>query len=81
MRHGAALTLRLDEEIYLQVKELAQSKKTSISAFIQGVLSEALKNEEKRALYDAFTLVGQDGGVTDVEFALSAQREVVESHD
>jgi predicted DNA-binding ribbon-helix-helix protein len=77
MRHGAALTLRLDEELYTKVKELAQVKKTSITALIQGVLSEALRNEEKRALYDAFTLVGQDQEDADVEFALSAQREVV----
>lgn len=81
MRHGAALTLRLDEEIYTRVKELAQAKKTSITALIQGVLSEALRNEEKRALYDAFTMVGQDFEETDVKFAQSAQREVVESHD
>ena len=47
----------------------------------QKVLTEALRNEEKRARYDSFTLVGQDREETAVEFALSAQREVAKSHD
>lgn len=76
-----ALTLRLEESLYTRAKEAAVAHRTSFTAFVQNALAEALKKEEQKALFNAFSLVGQDRGETDVEFALHAQREVLDSHD
>ena len=81
MKSNVACTLRLEEELYARVKEVARTRHLSFTAFVQGVLAEALKREEQKALYDAFTLAGEDGEGADVDFALSAQREVVERHE
>ena len=81
MKNSVALTLRLEEELYARIKEIAQSRKTSFTSFVQGVLAETLKNEEKKALYDAFSLVGQEIGEADVEYAVAAQKEVVDQHE
>ena len=78
---NVALTLRLEEDIYQRVKEVAHARKTSFTAFVQGVLADVLKSEEKKSLYDAFSLVGQDHDAADVEFAFNAQREVVDRNE
>ena len=81
MRNMVPCTLRLEEEIYTRVKEIARARHTSFTAFVQGVLADALKREEQKALYDAFSQAGQDDESADVEYAASAQREVVERHE
>ncbi len=81
MKSNVACTLRLEEELYTRVKEVARAHHTSFTAFVQGVLADALKREEQKALYDAFTLAGEVREEADVEFAASAQREVVERHE
>jgi len=78
MKSSVPCTLRLEEEIYTRIKEIAKERHTSFTAFVQGVLADVLKKEEQKALYDAFSLAGKDA---DVEFALSAQQEVVERHE
>lgn len=81
MRGNVACTLRLEEELYTRAKEIAKARHTSFTAFVQGILADALKREEQKALFDAFTLAGEDNEEADVEFAASAQREVVERHE
>jgi hypothetical protein len=81
MKTSIALTLRLDEEIYNGIKEMAKAHQTSFTAFVQGILAGELKNQEKKALYDAFSLVGQDVGEADVEYAVTAQREAFDQHE
>lgn len=81
MKGNVACTLRLEEELYTRVKEIARARHTSFTAFVQGVLAEALKREEQKALYDAFTLAGEVREDADMEFAAAAQREVVERHE
>ena len=78
MRSTIPCTLRLEEEIYTRIKEIARERHTSFTAFVQGILAEVLKNEEQKALYDAFSQAGEDA---DAEFAVSAQQEVVERHE
>ena len=78
---NVALTLRLEKDLYTRAKEAAQAQKTSFTAFVQGALAEVLKKEEQKTLYAAFSLVAQDLEETNVEYALHAQREVVESHE
>jgi predicted transcriptional regulator len=81
MRSSVPCTLRLEEEIYTRIKEIARERHTSFTAFVQGVLADVLKNEEQKALYGAFSQAGEDHGSADVGFALSAQREVIERHE
>lgn len=71
-------TLRLEENIYTRVKEIAKERHTSFTAFVQDVLANVLKEEEQKTLYDAFSLVGEDA---DVEYAVSAQQEAVNRHE
>jgi predicted transcriptional regulator len=78
MRSTVPCTLRLEEEIYTRVKEIAKARHTSFTAFVQGVLADVLKKEEQKVLYEAFSLAGEDA---DVEFAVSAQREASERHE
>lgn len=78
MRSSVPCTLRLEEEIYTRIKEIAKARHTSFTAFVQGVLADVLKNEEQKALYEAFSQVGDDAYV---EFALSAQQEVIDRHE
>ncbi len=78
MRSSIPCTLRLEVEIYTRIKEIAKERHTSFTAFVQGILADVLKEEEQKALYDAFSQAGEDA---DVEFALSAQREVIERHE
>lgn len=78
MRNSVPCTLRLEEEIYTRIKEIARERHTSFTAFVQGVLADVLKKEEQKALYDAFSLAGEEA---DVDFAASAQEEVVKRHE
>lgn len=78
MRSTIPCTLRLEEEIYTRIKEIAKERHTSFTAFVQGVLADVLKNEEQKALYNAFSLAGEDA---DVKFAISAQMEVIERYE
>ena len=78
MRSSVPCTLRLEEEIYTRIKEIAKERHTSFTAFVQGILADVLKKEEQKALYDAFSLAGEDA---DVGFAMSAQREAIERHE
>ncbi|MEI6205621.1 MAG: hypothetical protein WCP20_02440 [Desulfuromonadales bacterium] len=78
MRSSVPCTLRLEEEIYTRIKEIAKERHTSFTAFVQGVLADVLKNEEQKALYNAFSLAGEDA---DVKFAISAQMEVIERYE
>jgi predicted DNA-binding ribbon-helix-helix protein len=78
MRSSVPCTLRLEEEMYTRIKEIARERRTSFTAFVQGVLADVLKQEEQKALYDAFSQAGEDA---DIDFAMSAQQEVIERHE
>jgi predicted DNA-binding ribbon-helix-helix protein len=81
MKGSVPCTLRLEEEIYTRVKELARARHTSVSELVQGVLTDMLKKEEQKNLYDAFSLAGEDHESADVGYAVPAQREVAERHE
>lgn len=78
MKSCVPCTLRLEESIYTRIKEIAKQQHTSFTAFVQGALADVLKREEQKALYDAFSLAGDDA---EIDFALAAQQEVVERHE
>jgi hypothetical protein len=73
-------TLRLEENIYSRIKEIAKERHTSFTAFVQEILANVLIAEEQKTLYNAFSLVGEDADA-DVEYAITAQQEAVERHE
>jgi hypothetical protein len=81
MKSSVPCTLRLEEGIYNRIKEIARARHTSFTALVQGLLADMLKKEEQKALYDAFSQAGADHESANVEYAVSAQREVVERHE
>ena len=72
-----ALTLRLPPDIYEEAKEIARGRGKSFSGYVRELLEERLKEEKKKRLFDAFSLVAADAEEVDVEFAFEAQKEVV----
>ncbi|GAB6162123.1 hypothetical protein JCM12298_12820 [Desulfothermus naphthae] len=76
-----ALTLRLPYDLYEETKKIAEKKRKSYTAFILELLEEKLKEERKKSLFDAFTLVAKDIEEADVEYAFASQREVVVKND
>ena len=78
MKSCVPCTLRLDENIYTRIKEIAKQQHTSFTAFVQGTLADVLKKEEQKALYNAFSLAGDDA---EIDFTVAAQHEVVERHE
>jgi len=76
-----ALTLRLPYDLYEETKKIAEKKGKSYTAFILELLEEKLKEEKKKSLFNAFTLVAKDIEEADVEYAFESQREVVVKND
>jgi len=73
-----ALTVRLPMDMYEASSEIARRRQVSMNELVQESLRAALKAEERRMLYDAFTELGQHPEECDVEWAFEAFREVVE---
>ena len=72
-----SFTVRLPAELYAASTALAQERRVSMNALIQERLSLLVREEEKKRLYDAFSLVGEDEEESSVAFAHEAQAEVV----
>jgi len=77
MKEKVTLTLLLSPELYEKTKVVVQRKGTTFSGYVHEVLEEKLKEEERRILFDAFSLVAEDKEEIDVDYAFEAQREVV----
>lgn len=76
-----ALTVRLPEDLYRASAEVAKRRKVSLNSLVREGLNIILREEHYVRMYEAFGLVGEDASMTDVEFAVDAQREVVEHSD
>ncbi|GBC95976.1 hypothetical protein HRbin16_01776 [bacterium HR16] len=76
-----ALTVRLPEDLYRASAEVAKRRKVSLNSLVREGLNIILREERYVRMYEAFGLVGEDASMTDVEFAVDAQREVVEHGD
>jgi predicted transcriptional regulator len=73
-----AMTVRLPARLYQAGSRLAKRRRVSMNRLLQESLQAALAAEEQKRLYEAFGAVGAESEEADVEFALSAQRQVVE---
>jgi len=77
MKRQHAFTLRFDPELYRRIKKACERKGRSVNAFVQEAIAGKLAEEADAALFEAFTLVGEDAPEASIEFAQNAQREVV----
>ncbi len=72
-----ALTLRITPELHHAITRLARDRSLSVNAYVQRQLELAVRLEEEKARYDAYTLLGQDAEACDVAYAAAAQAEVM----
>lgn len=77
MKRQIAFTLRLDPIVYERVKAASGFSGQSVTAFVQDAIARKLREEDAAALFDAFTLVGEDTAEVNVEFARDAQWETM----
>ena len=76
MKRQIAFTLRFDPLVYKRVKAVSECSGQSVTSFVQEAVARKLREEDSAALFDAFTLVGEDLEGANVEFACDAEREV-----
>jgi predicted DNA-binding protein len=74
VKRQVAFTLRFDPDLYQRIKTASQLKGRSMAAFVQEAITRKLTEEDAVALFDAFTLVGQDVNEVSVDYASEAQR-------
>jgi hypothetical protein len=77
MKRQVAFTLRFNPELYQRIKAACQHEGHSINAFVQDAVARKLAEQDVSALFQAFSLVGEDMDEASVEFAHEAQREVL----
>jgi predicted transcriptional regulator len=69
-------SLRLPDDLLQATQALAARRSVSMNALVVNSIERTLRDDEESALYEAFTLLGQDEDA-EVEFAIAAQSEVV----
>ena len=72
-----AMTLRMDPELHRRAKAVARRRGATLTGLVQSVVEEAVREEEQRELFEAFSLVSEEVEETAVEFAVPAENEVV----
>ena len=75
------VSIRLPRGLYQNSRKIAAERGISVNALVQEGLQMIVKNEQERALYDSFTLLGKDADEASVDYAFDAQSEVVLSGD
>jgi len=76
IKRQVPFTLRFDQDLYDRVKMTSKREGRSITAYVQEAVARRLEEEEAAALFQAFTLVGEDLDEASMEFGHDAQREV-----
>ena len=76
MKRQVPFTLRFDQDLYDRVKMTSRREGRSITAFVKEAVARKLEEEESDALFQAFTLVGEDLDEASMEFVHDAQHEV-----
>jgi predicted DNA-binding protein len=72
-----SLSIRLPIRLKDRAAEVAQSQEVSFNTFVTRLIEKAVKEKEDQELYDAFSELGSDLEISDVEFAFHAQAEVI----
>ena len=71
-----ALSVRIPIHLKSRAARVAQSQQVSFNTFVTRLIEKAVKETEDQELYDAFTELGSDPEMSDVEFAFHAQADV-----
>jgi len=72
------LSVRLPSSLYEEGRQIAEARHTSMNALLQEGLQTIIFETKERQLFEAFGEAGREREDSDVEFAVQAQREVVE---
>ena len=71
-----ALSVRIPNRLKSRAVRVDQSQQIRFNTFVTRLSEKAVKETEDKELYDAFTELGSDPEMSDVEFAFHAQAEV-----
>jgi len=74
---ATTISIRLPEAMYRASRQLAKRRGISLNALVRDGLAALLKAEEEKRFFDSFSLLGQDVDECDVEYAATAQGEVM----
>jgi len=72
-----SLSIRLPNRLKYRAAEVAQSQQISFNTFVTRLIEKAVKETDDQELYNAFSELGSDPELSDVEFAFHAQAEVI----
>jgi len=76
-----ALTVRLPTALYEKGKALAEQQNMSLNELLIAALGTVVSRQQQEALFAAFSEVGADADLNNVDFAMAAQREVLDGSD
>ena len=71
-----ALSVRFPEALYDRAAQTARRRGIKLNKLIQEAVARTVEEEEKKQLFDSFTLLGSDPEMSDVSYAFEAQSEV-----
>ncbi len=71
-------SVRLPSSLYEEVCRVAAERHVSLNALVQEGLQIILAELKERQLYEAFGEAGRDSEESNVEYAVHAQRDVIE---
>lgn len=69
------LSVRLPASLKSRAARAAEFRQISFNTFVTRLIEQAVQEAEEKELYEAFTLLGSDPELSDVEFAFPAQAE------
>ncbi|MFT5469131.1 MAG: hypothetical protein ACI8UO_004246 [Verrucomicrobiales bacterium] len=75
------LTVQLPGEAYSMAQTMAAEREISLDSLIAEGLKLLESQQPHQALFEDFTALGEDLEVSDVEFAIGAQNEIVANEE
>ena len=70
------LSVRLPASLKSRAARAAEARQVSFNTFVTRLIEDAVRVAEEKELYDAYTALGSDPALCDVDFAFAAQAEV-----
>ena len=77
MKDMTCFTVRMPISLHKKAKEISKRENKSLSEVIRELTEEWLKKEEEKLLFYAFSSTSEE----DIEFALIAQKEVIDKNE
>ncbi len=76
LKEKDSLSVRIPTHLKSRAVKVAQSRQVSFNTFVTSLIKKAVQETEEKELYDAFSELGSDQEMSDVEFAFEAQAKV-----